>query len=82
MPLKAIDIHSHFSTKEGTLSMMKYAKGVAAYYSKREVTEEQLLDFAKSDEEMAQEFIDAGVKGILVGWDAETNTGEPAMSND
>jgi len=82
MPLKAIDIHSHFSTKEGTLSMMKYAKGVAAYYSKREVTEEQLLDFAKSDEDMAQDFINSGVKGILVGWDAETNTGEPAMSND
>lgn len=82
MPLKAIDIHSHFSTKEGTLSTMKYAKGVAAYYSKREVTEEQLLAFAKSDEDMAQDFINAGVKGILVGWDAEVNTGEPAMSND
>jgi NAD(P)-dependent dehydrogenase (short-subunit alcohol dehydrogenase family) len=57
-------------------------KSVAAYYSKREVTEAQLLAFAKNDEEMAQEFIEAGVKGILVGGDAETNTGEPAMSND
>ncbi len=82
MPLKAIDVHTHFSTKEGTLSTMKYAKGVAAYYSKQEVTAEQLLQFAKSDEDMAQDFIDAGVKGIPVAWDAESNTGEPALSND
>lgn len=82
MPLKAIDIHAHFSTKQGTLSTMKYAKGVAAYYMKRDATEEELLKYAKSDEEMARDFINAGVKGIPVAWDAESNTGEPAMSND
>ena len=82
MPLKAIDIHAHFSTKENSLATMKFARGLAAYYMKREVTEEQVLTFSKSDEAMAQDFIDAGVKGILVGWDAETNTGEPPMSND
>ncbi len=82
MPLRAIDIHAHFSTREGTMSTMKYARGVAAYYSKREVTEEELLKFAKSDEQMAQDFINAGVKGIPVAWDAESNTGQPAMSND
>jgi len=82
MPLKAIDIHAHFSTKENSLATMKFARGLAAYYMKREVTEEQVLAFSKSDEAMAQDFIDAGVKGILVGWDAETNTGEPPMSND
>jgi hypothetical protein len=49
---------------------------------KREVTPEQVLAFSKSDEDMAQDFVKAGVKGIVVGWDAETNTGEPAMSND
>jgi predicted TIM-barrel fold metal-dependent hydrolase len=82
MPLKAIDIHAHFSTREGNLSTMKYGKALASYYMKREVTEEQLLAVSKSDEDMAQDFIDAGVKGIVVGWDAESNTGEPAMSND
>jgi predicted TIM-barrel fold metal-dependent hydrolase len=82
MPLKAIDIHAHFSTKENNLATMKFARGLAAYYMKREVTEDQVLAFSKSDEAMAQDFIDAGVKGILVGWDAETNTGEPPMSND
>jgi predicted TIM-barrel fold metal-dependent hydrolase len=82
MPLKAIDIHAHFSTREGNLSTMKYARGLASYYMKRDVTAEQVLAFSKSDEEMAEDFIKAGVKGILVGWDAESNTGEPAMSND
>jgi predicted TIM-barrel fold metal-dependent hydrolase len=82
MPLKAIDIHAHFSTRENSLATMKFARSLAAYYMKREVTEEQVLAFSKSDEAMAQDFIDAGVKGILVGWDAETNTGEPPMSND
>ena len=82
MTLRAIDVHSHFSTKEGTLSTLKYAKGLASYYMKREVTTEQVLAFSKSDEEMVGDFVKAGVKGILVGWDAETNTGEPAMSND
>lgn len=82
MALKAIDIHAHFSTREGNLSMMKFAKGLAAYYMKREVSAEQVLQFSKSDEAMAKDFIDAGVKGILVGWDAESNTGEPAMGHD
>ena len=82
MTLRAIDVHSHFSTREGTRSTLKYAKGLASYYMKREVTAEQVLAYSKSDEDMAQDFVKSGVKGILVGWDAETNTGEPAMSND
>jgi predicted TIM-barrel fold metal-dependent hydrolase len=82
MTLRAIDVHSHFSTREGTRSTLRYAKGLASYYLKREVTGEQVLAHSKSDEQMAQDFVQAGVKGILVGWDAETNTGEPAMSND
>jgi len=82
MALKAIDIHAHFSTREGNLSMMRFAKGLAAYYMKREVTAEQVLQFSKSDEDMAKDFVDAGVKGILVGWDAESNTGEPAIDHD
>jgi predicted TIM-barrel fold metal-dependent hydrolase len=82
MTLRAIDVHAHFSTREGTQSTLKYSQGLASYYLKREVTPEQVLSFSKSDEDMARDFVKAGVKGIPVGWDAETNTGEPAMSND
>jgi len=82
LALKAIDVHAHFSTREGSLSMMKFAQGLMSYYLKTEASPEQVLAMAKSDEQMAQDFINAGVKGILVGWDAESNTGEPGMSND
>ncbi len=80
--MKAIDVHAHISTREGALSMMKYQKALMEYYMKQEVTEEQVLSMCKSEEEMAKDFLDAGVKGILVGWDAETNTGQPRVSND
>lgn len=82
MCAKAIDVHAHFSTKEGSLSMMKFAQGLMSYYMKQEATADQVLAMCKSDEAMAEDFVNAGVKGILVGWDAETNTGEPGMSND
>ena len=82
MALKAIDVHAHFSTKEGYMCMMKYSKALMSYYLKKEATAEEVLALAKSDEDMSKDFIKAGVKGILVGWDAEVNTGEPAMSND
>ena len=82
MALKAIDVHAHFSTKEGARSTLKYRKGLMSYYLKKEITDEEALSIAKSDEEMAKDFVDAGVKGIPVGWDAESNTGQPAMSND
>jgi len=82
MAWRAIDVHAHFSTREGTVSMMKHSIGLQKYYLKREVTEEELLAGSKSDEEMAEDFIKVGVKGILVGWDTEAETGDPAMSND
>jgi len=47
--MKAIDIHAHISTREGTLSMMKYQKGLMEYYLKMEVNEDQVLAVAKSD---------------------------------
>ncbi len=80
--MKAIDVHAHISTREGALSMMKYQKALMEYYMKQKVTEEQVLSMCKSEEEMAKDFLDAGVKGILVAWDAETNTGQPRVSND
>ena len=40
MCAKAVDVHAHFSTREGFLSMMKFSKGLASYYMKAEVTAE------------------------------------------
>jgi predicted TIM-barrel fold metal-dependent hydrolase len=80
--MKAIDVHAHISTREGIQSLFKFSKALMEYYMKQDVTAEQVYDMAKTDEEMAEDFISAEVKGILVGWDAETNTGLPPVSND
>jgi predicted TIM-barrel fold metal-dependent hydrolase len=62
--------------------MLRYQKALMQYYQKRELSDEEVLSISKSEEDMAQDFIDANVKGIIVAWDAETNTGQPATSND
>jgi len=80
--VKAIDVHAHISTREGVASIVQYQRGILQYYMKMEVTEEQAMSLAKTEEQMAQDFIDAGVKGVLVGWDAEANTGHSRVSND
>ncbi len=82
MKLKAIDCHAHLSTIEGIKSMFKYQKGLMEYYLKKKVSDDDVFAMAKTDEAMAQDFIDAGVKGILVGWDAETTTGMPPVPID
>ena len=80
--MKAIDIHAHISTKPGIDSLYKFSKALMEYYMKQEVSAEMVYTMAKSDEDMAQDFINDDVKGILVGWDAETNTGLPPVSHD
>ncbi|TDA69520.1 MAG: amidohydrolase [Clostridia bacterium] len=73
--MRAIDVHAHPSTERmmgGCLG--KYNEAMSKHY-KFEVKYE-------TEEEMAQVFIKADVKGILVGWDAESNTGAEALGND
>lgn len=82
MPFKAVDIHAHISTKPGIESTLTFTKALMEYYMKQEVSSEQVLSMAKSEKDMAQDFIAAGVKAFLVGWDAETNTGLPAIKNE
>jgi predicted TIM-barrel fold metal-dependent hydrolase len=73
--MKAIDVHAHLSTKEMMGDALgKYNEAMQKYY-KFEVK-------FKSAEEMAQDFIRADVKGILMGWDAETASGLPRLKND
>lgn len=72
--MKAIDVHSHLSTKEAGASLGKYNEAMEKYYKFK-------LAY-KSPEEMAQDFIRADVKGILMGWDAESGSGLPKFKND
>ncbi|MFQ5851870.1 MAG: amidohydrolase family protein [Candidatus Binatia bacterium] len=73
--MKAIDVHAHLNTKEmmeGSLG--KYNEAMQKYYK---------FDLKlKTPEEMANDFVQADVKAILMGWDAETASGLPKFSND
>jgi predicted TIM-barrel fold metal-dependent hydrolase len=75
LPYRPIDIHVHPSTSE----YLERALGPFFEATKR---------FFRTDipvrtlEEMAQEFAEAGVFGVLLAWDAETTTGLPPVTND
>jgi len=72
--MKAIDVHSHTSIKEHASCLSKYQEAMEKHYKFKTVY--------KTPEEMAQDFINADVKGIIVSWDAETSTGLPRIEND
>lgn len=74
MGFRAIDVHAHLSTKPWNVTFSKLNAAMEKYYGfkTKELTEK----------EMAEEFIEAGVKGILIGMDAESNLGTPRVPND
>jgi predicted TIM-barrel fold metal-dependent hydrolase len=73
--MKAIDVHSHLSTAAGTPEMSEAElKAVEAYIGFR--------PGEKTEKEMAQDFIDADVKGLIISHDCEANTGQTVVSND
>lgn len=75
--MRAIDVHAHLSTEAYSYEKRfgkKVTKALKDYYRVREVF--------RTEEEMAQEFIDLDVKAFLIAWDSETVTGFPPISND
>jgi len=73
--MRAIDIHSHFSTEKG--SMMNDPKIIEALekYYRNKIT-------FKTDEEMARDFIELDIKAVLMPIDSETAMGIPFFGND
>ena len=72
--MRAIDVHAHFATSKGVASMSKFNEAMEKYYGYKT----KIL----TEEEMAKEFVEADVKGILIGIDAESNLGVPGTPND
>ena len=72
--IRAIDVHAHISTAHWQRSTKKFSDAMKIYYK----TEQQV----RTEAEMAQDFIAAGVKGCIIAWDAEAGTGEPRTPND
>ncbi len=75
--MKAIDVHAHMSTAEYTYER-RYGKEVSdaiqKYYRVKEVV--------KTEEEMAQDFTEHGVRAFIIAWDAEFKSGYPRVTND
>ena len=71
----AIDVHVHPGTREFLHGAMgPYAEAAAKYFH-REVP-------VKTEEQMALEFRDADVFGVLLAWDARSTTKLPAVTNE
>ena len=71
---KIIDIHVHPNTTEYLRSGGKYVQHAADYFGVAFETQ--------TPEEMAEQYRALNAIGVLLAWDAETNTGLPPLSND
>ena len=68
--MRAIDVHAHLSTWDCTYERRfgkEVSMGIQTYY--------RIQEEVRTDSEMAQEFIDLDIKALIIGWDAESNTG-------
>lgn len=76
--MKAIDVHAHPSIATFSRDKMwgkEVAESLYKYYG---ITEK-----VRTDEEMAQEFRELDIKALLIGWDAEAESGcKTGESND
>ena len=68
--MRAIDVHAHMSTSDYTYEA-RMGKELSVTIQQYYRIEEKI----KTEKEMAQEFIDLDVKAIIIGWDAQSNTG-------
>lgn len=75
--MRAIDVHVHVGTTEGSLERRfgkKISNAIQKLYGYKEVP--------RTAEAMAAEFTELDVKAIIIPWDSETITGRPPVSND
>ncbi|MBI4596615.1 MAG: amidohydrolase [Candidatus Tectomicrobia bacterium] len=73
--MRAIDVHSHLSTQEGSIQYSEEVrKGMEAYY--------RFKTTYKTEDEMAQDFRQADVKGLIIAWDSEHNMGTKPVPSD
>lgn len=73
--MRAIDVHVHPSTARGQLLAAEGEAEVEARYRR-------MKHPVKTEEEMARDFIELNIKGLIIAWDAETSTGYPKVTND
>ncbi|HEV2198180.1 MAG TPA: amidohydrolase family protein [Bryobacteraceae bacterium] len=72
--MRIIDLHCYPNTQEWIACQQPYVDALAKYW-KRSWS-------AKTEEDVVQEFTNAGVEAVLVALDLETTAGTPPCSND
>ncbi len=73
--MKTIDMHVHFITERGfCMKDEEFMHAVEKYYGTRYTF--------KTEDEMAQDFVELDIKAIAMAWDTESNTGWPRVEND
>ena len=72
--MRIIDVHCYPNTKEWIACQRPYVDALAKYWNRSWA--------AKSEEQVVEEFKNAGVEAILVALDLETTVGTPPCSND
>lgn len=73
--ITAVDVHVHPGTKEDLVdSQGKFLDGITKTFRKPIEP--------KTIEQLAQDYKDMNMFGVLLAWDAQTNTGNPPVSND
>lgn len=73
--MRAIDVHSHISTEEGSIKYSdEVREGMEAYY--------RFKTTYKTEDEMAKDFRDADVKGFIIAWDSGHNMGTEPVTNE
>ena len=72
MPVKAVDLHVHLPIADWLDGSLGPYREPAERYFRSRIRE-------KSADEIAVEYAQEGVFGILLGWDAETATGRPPL---
>jgi predicted TIM-barrel fold metal-dependent hydrolase len=72
--VRIIDVHCYPNTKEWIACQLPYVNALATYWKRAWEP--------KTEDEVVQDFTDAGVEAILVALDLETAAGTPPCSND
>jgi len=72
--MRRIDLHCYPNTQEWIVCQQPYVDALAKYWDRSWT--------AKTEEQVVQDFTEAGVEAVLVALDLETTVGTPPCSND
>lgn len=79
---RIIDTHMHPYTKTEWRCMEKFFKPLFSYLYHKEFTDQDLIDFFPTEEQMVEAYRQANMVAFPTAWDAETNTGDPPTTID